>query len=218
MSSFPSRFITAVLLGLFFWSVYAWLPAWVLSVILFAMLAEIIFFEWTRLFAPYRLTFWLLMPFYPILPFTLAIILNQDCAYRQLLWYLVVLVCSFDIGSYLFGKMFGHTKIAPATSPGKTWEGFLGGYASALGVLTLVLWKFCIVVSTKFLMGFTFVVCFLALLGDLFESSLKRRARIKDSGFLLPGHGGFLDRFDGLLFAVVIFYFWRDFLVDLLVR
>ncbi|GMU19837.1 MAG: hypothetical protein AMXMBFR12_10280 [Candidatus Babeliales bacterium] len=64
-------------------------------------------------------------------------------------------------------------------------------------------------------MTFTLLVCILSLIGDLFESWLKRRAGIKDSGTMLPGHGGFLDRFDGILFTVIFFYIFKDYLVKL---
>ncbi len=99
--------------------------------------------------------------------------------------------------------------------PFKTCEGVVGGYIFANISLTLLFWEQGISNPWWLVMLFSFIVCSLSLVGDLFESWLKRRARIKDSGTLLPGHGGFLDRFDGILFAVFFFYFLRDYLLNL---
>jgi phosphatidate cytidylyltransferase len=98
-------------------------------------------------------------------------------------------------------------------SPGKTWEGFLGGYLFALCGLRLWLWEYNDQKPLWFLAIFTLLICITSLLGDLFESWLKRRANIKDSGNILPGHGGFLDRFDGILFTVFFFFLFRSWLI-----
>jgi phosphatidate cytidylyltransferase len=70
--------------------------------------------------------------------------------------------------------------------------------------------------SIPLLLAFTFIICFLALCGDLFESFLKRKAHVKDSGHILPGHGGFLDRFDGIMFAALFFFIFKNQLVYML--
>lgn len=131
--------------------------------------------------------------------------------YAFLNFLLVSMVAAHDTGSYIAGKLWGKHKIAPSISPGKTWEGFLGGLISALGV-TLFFFE-----PTASIMFFTLVVSTLALLGDLFESFLKRRANLKDSGTLLPGHGGILDRIDAILFVAPLFYFLRHSLYLLLI-
>lgn len=132
------------------------------------------------------------------------------------LWALL-LVWSADIGAYFTGRRFGRHKLFPAVSPGKTWEGFWGGMALSLviggGLLMagvdgatqselsrLLLWTFIIV-------GLGVI----SVIGDLFESVLKRSRGVKDSGNLLPGHGGVLDRIDSIvavlpLFALVLGY------------
>ncbi|HEB41986.1 MAG TPA: phosphatidate cytidylyltransferase, partial [Candidatus Dependentiae bacterium] len=109
----------------------------------------------------------------------------------------------------------GKHKIASFISPNKTWEGALGGYIFACIGLFLIVWEQEIIKPWWFILGFTLTVCTLSLIGDLFESWLKRRTHIKDSGTYLPGHGGFLDRFDGIMFAVFFFYIFRDLLISL---
>ncbi len=213
MRNVISRFITGVILGALFWFAFAALPPIYFSTMLLLILLQIIVFEWKRLFNIGKPLFWLLMPIYPILPFTLLIIMNQDPVYRELLFFLFILVFSFDTGSYIVGSLIGKHKIAPHISPGKSWEGFFGGYIFAIVGFKLMLWEQGIAKKLPFILWFSLTLCILSLSGDLFESWLKRRAHIKDSGNLLPGHGGFLDRFDGILFAVFFFYFWKDHLV-----
>jgi phosphatidate cytidylyltransferase len=105
--------------------------------------------------------------------------------------------------------------ILPSISPHKTWEGALGGFfASCIG-LTMILWKLQSYHPIWVIVSFAFIVSSLSILGDLFESYLKRQANIKDSGVILPGHGGFLDRFDGILFAVFFFYIFKRHLLVL---
>jgi phosphatidate cytidylyltransferase len=156
------------------------------------------------------------MPLYPILPFILLIVMNHMPLYRHLLLPLFVIVSSLDTGSYIVGSAFGRHKIYPLISPSKTWEGFFGGYLIACISFSFLLWeqgRFTQPMWVVFL--FTLAVSLLSLCGDLFESFLKRRARIKDSGSILPGHGGFLDRFDGILFAAVFFFLFRSYLARL---
>jgi len=124
----------------------------------------------------------------------------------QLLMYLFMLVWSADIGAYFVGKSIGKHKLMPMVSPGKTIEGFLGGVVCAavltFAVSTYLSW------STEQLLNALFVTCLIAsisVLGDLTESMFKRQAGVKDSGTILPGHGGILDRIDSLTATAPIF-------------
>ena len=107
-----------------------------------------------------------------------------------------------DTGAYLMGHFFGKTKLAPRISPGKTWEGFAGG----LAVSIIAAFVFSIAIHLPWYGSLTMGVftAIAATLGDLAESMLKRGAGVKDSGQLIPGHGGLLDRMDSLLFAVMV--------------
>lgn len=207
------RTITGLALGALFWLSFIYLPPIYFSGILLLILLQIIIFEWTRLFDLRQPTFWLLMPIYPVLPFLLLIALNHDMTHRALLFILFILVSSHDTGSYLVGNILGKHKLAPSISPKKTWEGFMGGWIFATIGLVWMLAELDAHLSYAGVAAFSLLVCTLSLLGDLFESWLKRRAAVKDSGDILPGHGGFLDRFDGILFTVFFFYFFRDYLV-----
>lgn len=215
LSTFATRAITGLALGIIFWTLFAYLPPIYFSFVLGFILVLIIVFEWKNFFNIEKLSYWLVMPLYPILPFTLLIAMNQNPAYHALLFILFIIVFSFDTGSYLVGSTIGFHKIAPAISPKKTWEGVAGGWIFACIGLVLVLWELNKYKSPLFIGIFTLFVCILSLIGDLFESWLKRRAGIKDSGTFLPGHGGFLDRFDGILFTVFFFYIFKDYLVKL---
>lgn len=210
-----TRTITALVIGALFWLSFIYLPPVYFSGILLLILVQIIFFEWTRLFDLHKATFWLLMPVYPVLPFLLLIALNHDAAHRALLFILFILVSSHDTGSYIAGNLFGKHYLAPSISPKKTWEGFLGGWLFASIGLTWMLAELDVHLAPVTIASFSLTVCALSLLGDLFESWLKRRAAVKDSGDILPGHGGFLDRFDGILFTVFFFYFLRNYLTVL---
>ena len=108
---------------------------------------------------------------------------------------LFALVWAGDIGGYLIGKRFGAHKIAPAISPGKSWEGLAGSILATAAVYALIGGT----IPMSLLMGA--VIALTGLGGDLFESSLKRHAGVKDSGALIPGHGGLLDRLDAVLAA-----------------
>jgi phosphatidate cytidylyltransferase len=120
-----------------------------------------------------------------------------------LLLFLLLLVVAADVGAYFAGRRFGSRKLAPRVSPGKTWEGVLGGLtAGAAMALIGVVWL-------QMSLGPFMVLCALVVLasvvGDLTESLFKRHAGLKDSGALLPGHGGLLDRVDSLTAAAPVF-------------
>ena len=122
--------------------------------------------------------------------------------------YVLVLVWVADSGAFFAGRQWGHTRLAPRVSPGKTWEGVLGalvacslyaiGYAWYLGLQGSLLASFVLV---------CLVTVLFSIAGDLLESLMKRQRGVKDSGTLIPGHGGILDRIDSLLAAAPVFLF-----------
>ena len=120
---------------------------------------------------------------------------------------LFLIVWVYDTGAYLFGIRFGIHKMAPQLSPKKSWEGLIGGLFSALAVLLVLNSSLLHYLSPISLAGVTLVTAGAAQVGDLLESYFKRLAGVKDSGSFLPGHGGFLDRFDSFLCAAPIYYF-----------
>ena len=139
----------------------------------------------------------LILPFlYPVSGILFFLTLYQDYGIRAMTW-LLVTVAMTDIGAYFVGKAIGKTKFSD-TSPNKTLEGVFGGIFIAtvsgiyIGLYIAPFWTAIIV---------TFLTAVASVFGDLFESYLKREAGVKDSGDILPGHGGILDRVDGYLFA-----------------
>ncbi|MCR1568329.1 phosphatidate cytidylyltransferase [Mixta sp.] len=121
------------------------------------------------------------------------------------LLYVMVLVWGADSGAYMFGRLFGKHKLAPKVSPGKTWEGFFGGLVTAALIAWLFgLWAPLSVAPATLLIS-SIIATLASVLGDLTESMFKREAGIKDSGHLIPGHGGILDRIDSLTAAVPVF-------------
>lgn len=129
-----------------------------------------------------------------------------------LLFAFVLVVALGDIGAYFVGVARGKHKIAPSISPAKSWEGLAGGLAMALlagGLVSFVLAR----VDVSEGLGLSLIVALLALPGDLAESMVKREIGTKDSGSILPGHGGFLDRLDAILFTAPIVYAYFRFIV-----
>lgn len=135
----------------------------------------------------------------------------QESAVLALTW-LMLLVWGADIGAYFAGRAFGKRKLAPNVSPGKTWAGAYGGMATAVlvsVVLALLFLPAPSLLGWFFLTILSIAVIGVSILGDLFESLLKRHRGIKDSSQLLPGHGGVLDRIDSLCAATPMFtLFW----------
>jgi phosphatidate cytidylyltransferase len=132
--------------------------------------------------------------------------------------WLFLIVWATDIGGYVFGRSIGGPKIAPSISPSKTWAGLLGGCVFVAIVMIAMLgiaggyrsdvfppWTLA---ATAALFGIPLVI--LAQAGDFFESWMKRRAGVKDSGTLIPGHGGLFDRVDGLLPVAIVFLPWME--------
>lgn len=183
---------------------------------LVAILLTILLKEWKYFFNPTKAWFWIVMPWYPILPFALLIYMNGDYCYRSLIYFLFITVFAFDGTAYIAGSLFGRHKIIPSISPGKTVEGVIGGIIGAMIMFLLAAHDAKLQLSTLFSVSFVLSVCLMAFIGDMFESFLKRRAGIKDSGDILPGHGGFLDRFDAVMMATFFFFFFRNELAAIL--
>ena len=134
----------------------------------------------------------------------------------SLVLFLLVLIWASDIGAYFVGKFFGRNKLCLDVSPGKTFEGVYGGIALAQVVAIMYVY---ISTQTPILNDFLIfsflglMISLVAVLGDLFESVLKRIAEVKDSGNILPGHGGVLDRIDSLTSSAPIFFLLFTFLL-----
>ena len=128
----------------------------------------------------------------------------------KFLFYLIISICiATDIGGYIFGKFFKGKKLTKI-SPNKTYSGLVGSYVLAV-IFNLLL--FNNIFENNRIILVAIVISTISQLGDLFISLLKRKAKIKDTGVILPGHGGLLDRFDGLIFAIpigiLLFSLWK---------
>jgi phosphatidate cytidylyltransferase len=134
---------------------------------------------------------------------------NQTLSAHLLSFFFLVLMGA-DAGAYYAGRALGKRKLAPSISPGKTWEGAVGGVLAALAMATLAHFWFFRELPLKFMLPLAVVMTVVGIFGDLAESALKRGAGAKDTASILPGHGGILDRLDSLLFnAPLIYYFAR---------
>jgi phosphatidate cytidylyltransferase len=125
----------------------------------------------------------------------------------EIVFAILFLIWANDIGAYFAGKSFGKHKLFERISPKKTWEGSIGGLATAM-IFTYLLYYFYGIYTIPVWMGLCIIVVISGSLGDLVESMIKRTLQVKDSGTLLPGHGGFLDRFDALIFAIPFVYLY----------
>lgn len=129
----------------------------------------------------------------------------------HLLSYFFLVIFASDIGAYFAGRFLGKHKLAPAVSPGKTVEGLIGGLISAAVAAALATYWFFAELPYKFSIPLAIVLAGVGVLGDLAESAMKRGAGAKDAASILPGHGGFLDRLDSLLFGAPILYYFARF-------
>ena len=167
-----------------------------------AAIATVMFYEWTRLVRGWGATWYIAGFFYALIPaLALLWIRERDALGLALLVWTFIVTWSTDIGAYFAGRRFGRRKLAPTISPGKTVEGLYGGIAAA-AVLGGA-WALATGLGTALLL-LAPALAVAAQSGDLFESRMKRRAGVKDSGTWLPGHGGVLDRLDGLVPVAVL--------------
>ena len=144
-----------------------------------------------------------------LLPAWLALLLLRVQPHGQwLMLFLVGLVAAADIGAFFTGRALGRHKLAPSVSPGKSWEGLVGGVCAAL-LLALGVWLAVARdggwLTLPALLAIALTTVLASVLGDLAESMVKRHCGVKDSGTLLPGHGGVLDRLDSLTAAAPVF-------------
>lgn len=170
--------------------------------ILVAAIATIMYLEWSRMVGKWGLT-WRLYGFaYCLLPAISLLWIRERAEFQgigtgfDLLIWVFLVVWSTDIGAYFAGRAIGGPKLAPSISPNKTIAGLVGGVMSA--TILAGLWVYAAKLPAS-LLWLAVPLAVVAQLGDLFESGLKRRAGVKDSGTWLPGHGGLLDRLDGLV-------------------
>jgi len=129
----------------------------------------------------------------------------------HLLGYFFLVIFGSDTGAYFAGRALGKHKLAPSISPGKTVEGLIGGISAAAAGAALATRWFFPELPYQWSVPLAAVLAIAGVFGDLFESAMKRGAKTKDAASILPGHGGFLDRLDSLLFGAPILYYFARF-------
>jgi phosphatidate cytidylyltransferase len=132
----------------------------------------------------------------------------QPALARDLLFFFLLVLMGSDTAAYYTGRAFGRHKLAPKVSPGKTWEGAVGGMVASLALAALAHYWFFPELSLGAALPLAALMNVLGVLGDLTESALKRGAGAKDAAKILPGHGGLLDRLDSLLFNAPLLYYF----------
>ena len=180
---------------------------WMLSILVFWLLIGLgrlaLTFPKTSLS---DVNFNLLAVFYAVVLLSHLYLLRQLSSGINLTFLTICLVWATDTGAYFIGRQFGKHLLAPQVSPKKTVEGSLGGILFSM-VVAMVFWR---IFGGATWLRYIFVGVIIGIsaqIGDLFESALKRSAGVKDSGKLIPGHGGILDRFDSLIFALPLVYY-----------
>ena len=191
-----------------------WLGGWIWGAFV-ALVALGAFLEWSRLTMAFarsgvvRFVWHLAGLFYIGMAGLVIVVLRWAPFGLGPLAVILATVIAVDVGAYLFGRTFGGPKIAPSISPSKTWSGLGGGILGAVIVMLVTIGLLAdssVSLSDAVLaLGVAALAALVAQVGDFFESWMKRRAGVKDSGNLLPGHGGLLDRLDGLLAVLFVF-------------
>ena len=150
---------------------------------------------------------------YSGLPLSLLVLVDQAPRGNLWIFFLLAIIFSGDTAALYCGRLFGKHKLYGAVSPGKTWEGAIGGVAASVGGALVAHFWFYQRLSLPHALALGVLIAVAGIGGDLAESAIKRAAGRKDSSGLLPGHGGILDRADSLLLAApVLYYYYRAFL------
>ena len=166
--------------------------------------------------AIYSISGTLLGIFYISLPLSLLVSIRNTHYGRWLIFFFFIFIWAGDTFAFYLGITFGRHKLWPAVSPNKSIEGFIGGLLG--NFITVIIFKILVFPSLTHLdcIWIALSVGIIGQIGDLFESLLKRSAQVKDSGSIIPGHGGILDRMDSILFAVPVFYYYLYFFTALI--
>lgn len=210
VESAVSRLIYVAVIGALLWATWGitQTPSGLDSVLSVAVLWWIAALGWI-MFAPRRVSLWsaALAGILALVPAWIALIRLRLDFVRGAEWVLfaLILVWVADIGAFFVGRKFGRTRLAPSVSPGKTWEGVVGGIVASAIVAVIGSSRFSVPME-RFVPLCLAVVAF-SIVGDLTESLLKRFAGMKDSGSLFPGHGGVMDRIDSVTAAAPILFF-----------
>ena len=130
-------------------------------------------------------------------------ILNNNSSELLLLYFIIITCISTDIGGYIFGKIFRGKKLTKI-SPNKTYSGLLGSFILSISVTIIFFKEYA---DLERIILISFIISTISQIGDLYISYLKRKAKVKDTGKILPGHGGILDRLDGVIFALPLGFF-----------
>lgn len=219
-AEFFKRVVTSIILGFCFFGAYLHSVV-MFSLLMLIILALILFFEWPKLINIQSYSFWIITVFYPIFPIVGLIYLNYLYHKVDILipLYPFLTAWTADTFGYLIGKACGSRKICPTISPGKSWEGICGSFIGVTILNFIILPQIKIEPISLYFCDISFltilIILFISLIftlvafcGGLFLSVLKRRKNLKDVGDILPGHGGFLDRFDSVLFTALLTLFF----------
>lgn len=141
-----------------------------------------------------------------LIPMWVSVVAIQRTVGAEFVLVLMLLIWGADTGAYFTGRAWGRNKLSPAVSPGKSWEGVFGGLLVSAAVALVASNWLELSMSLILFVGIALVVSAVSVMGDLIESLFKRITGIKDSGNILPGHGGVLDRIDSLTTAAPVFY------------
>ena len=172
-----------------------------------AVILGVLGYSRTNMFGPrkpYRVLAWCLV--YIGLLLSTAVLLRDAADGRSWMFLGILATFAVDTGAYAVGKLIGKHKMAPKISPGKTWEGAVGGFTAGAAAVFALNALFDTGLSALTILPIALLLPIAAQAGDLVESWMKRRMGVKDASGLLPGHGGFLDRLDSLLFVLPVLY------------
>lgn len=204
MSELRLRVLSAIVMAVFALG-SAWLGGWVFALV-WAALALVVLQEWLSIVrGKPDFAIWGIggVVYATALFFSVLVLRNDIRLGLEAIFFLFAIVWATDIFAFFAGRTLGGPKLAPRISPKKTWSGMIGGMLGgvAAGLLVLVWFSVPLAPAHMLIAG---LLSLSSVGGDLFESFFKRRFQVKDSGHLIPGHGGFMDRLDGFIFAAII--------------